>query len=120
MWSAIAVLQGEYRSGMDLAEFLLARIDEDDALVASVQAQLDDPGAPDREAYLVAIRAGTDHGTALRAIIELHSDAHECPVYDHNGDIDNCGWIDEGYCPTVKHLAAIYARYPDYQQEWKP
>lgn len=56
---------------------------------------------------------------AKRAILELHSGSHECPVYDHNGDIDNCGWIDEGDCPTKQHLAAVYSDHPGYRPEWK-
>jgi Family of unknown function (DUF6221) len=136
----------------DLAAFLRARLDEDEAIALAACGHdgrqaiwvlrghesdtgmiregnggavvVYDEGSPD-EAEAAHI-ARHDPARVLRevaagrAILELHDGAHECPVYDHNGDIDNCGWVDDGDCPTKRHLAAVYSDHPDYDPGWAP
>lgn len=48
---------------------------------------------------------------AKRQIVEHHGEPHECPEYD-------VAW--DSPCPTLRHLAAVYADHPDYREEWKP
>lgn len=57
---------------------------------------------------------------AKRRIVALHDSDHECSVYDHHGDVDNCSWVIGGGCSTVKLLALPYADRPGYRDEWRP
>lgn len=56
---------------------------------------------------------------AKRAILELHEGSHECSVYDHNGEIDNCTWVIDGGCSTVLLLAQPYAGHPHFHPSWQ-
>lgn len=58
---------------------------------------------------------------AKRAIMDIHS--------DRDGDCARCSdyaWFaildggehEEFPCPTIRHLAAVYRDHPDYQPEW--
>lgn len=57
---------------------------------------------------------------AKLAIIELHDRNHECSSRDDDGEIDNCSWIYEATCSTVRLLALPYSGRPGYREEWKP
>lgn len=46
---------------------------------------------------------------AKRAILELHAEA----------GMGDCAHSSDP-CPTLRHLAAVYADHPDYQPEWAP
>ena len=56
---------------------------------------------------------------ALRAVVALHDDGHECPAVP-GGAI---GWYDPedvGACLTLRHIAAIWSDHADYDEGWKP
>jgi hypothetical protein len=105
---------------MTLAEFLLARIGDD-------EADLRDPSGADYCDALTGahysnerIRAECD---AKRRIVALHNNAdegHDCTDGWHapHGfrDLD----YDDGPCETLRLLALPYADHPDYREEWKP
>ena len=101
---------------MNITDFLLARIEEDESRAAY---------------YGLALGTGRvlAECTAKRAIIEAH------PPVDYSGmgmtSPDACvvcgievGMSDWEYakgsfpCDTLRALAAIYKDHPDYQQEW--
>ena len=102
--------------GMDITDFLLARIAEDE-----------------KRANYYGLALGTDRVlaecAAKRAIIEAHpitSDVVEvstsikwgyaCETCFSFGDVVE----DHGYCDTLRALAAVYKGHPDYRQEWTP
>lgn len=101
---------------MELVEFLLARIAEDEAMSqAAVRwsegaSQWSDAGEPDWQHIArwdpARVLVECD---AKRRIVELHP--------EH-------GWSHcEGEslpCPTLRLLALPYAEHPDYREEWKP
>jgi hypothetical protein len=101
-----------------LAEFLPARIDEDE------EAGRRDFGPDETVGTWTAwVLAECE---AKRRIMNLHSD-----VLDHGfGDIRHTGMCktcvvgpDEFApypCDTLRALALPYAYYPDYQPEWRP
>ena len=89
-----------------LAEFLAARLDEDEAIAAGA-----DIGEWHREAHAERHNPARvlREAEAKRAILAQH-------------------WPDEWGCQTcqgdmvcpVLHLAAVYSGHADYRQEWKP
>ena len=96
-------------AGPTLAEFLNARLDEDERHADTVGA--------------VAWRTGYTAARVLRevaakrAILYIHDADPKCAVC-HDGGWD---WEPEDWpCPTIRALAAVYSDHPDYLQEWKP
>jgi hypothetical protein len=56
-----------------------------------------------------------------RRVIELHAGDHECSTFnDSIGEIDNCVWVTNGDCSTMRLLAMPYSNHPDYRYEWVP
>lgn len=53
--------------------------------------------------------------TAKRRIVELHGGNHECPSIE-----DNCGWVTDDQCDTIRLLALPYADREGYQSAWSP
>ncbi|SET49974.1 DUF6221 family protein [Nonomuraea wenchangensis] len=49
------------------------------------------------------------------AILDDHEGSHECAGVD-----DNCMWILDGDCPTVRRIASRYRHRPGYLPEWAP
>jgi hypothetical protein len=115
----------------DLAEFLLARIAEDEATDMGLPHRGDCrifggwPGAPDS---FVGCDCGLSTRVlaeceAKRQIVELHAgDAPICmdgfrPGLSHEGLLhsQSTNGVPDGYCDTVRALAAVYADHPDYQ-----
>lgn len=104
---------------MDLSEFLLARIAEDEAGYRDEFYY----GYLDVRERLLAVCE------AHRRIVELH---HPSPEYDTQACVlcqwdrdcdspvfapdDDPEWLWP--CPTLRALAAIYADHPDYRSEW--
>jgi hypothetical protein len=87
-----------------LAEFLLARIAEDEAWAeASASPDYSDaePGTPAHSARILA------ECEAKRRIVEEH----------HRHDAGQRGYGATRY--AVLCLAAVYADHPDYRPEWK-
>lgn len=52
---------------------------------------------------------------AKRRIVEMHGGTHECP-----DDGENCGWIEDRSCDTLRLLALPHAEHADYLPEWAP
>lgn len=112
---------------MTLTEFLLARIAEDEA-AASDQLAKDmglekdyrvdgDINYPD--AIAVGVGRWLAECDAKRRIVDvwiaqwsIAEDGHPSrPLGGEGGEV---------YYEVLCHLAAIYADYPDYQQDWRP
>ena len=121
-----------------LAEFLLARITEDEAVARDfVPEEIANPPI-ERQRWIRARNEWVNlydparvlaECEAKRRIVEEHRDV-ECSNVRCNGSGVHCQTCDEGLkadyghvyapCPTLRHLAAVYADHPDYRQEWKP
>ncbi|WP_017602307.1 DUF6221 family protein [Nocardiopsis lucentensis] len=125
---------------MTIAEFLTARLDEEQRIAQEATEYTDlvygdegpmktlDPGAfgmqynPDIPGLIVDGRRVLREVKAKRAILAEHSEEGRG---DHRG-CNGCGWcpgdevrrndIDE--CPTLRALASVYADHPDYDQTW--
>jgi len=126
---------------MTLTEFLLARINEDEDAARAVNGARWNSQVTllSTDLYGHVIRQHPDRilaeCDAKRKILELHaSDEHEC-VEMHRG-VYSADWPEGTYakageawahpslelhigpCPTLLHLAAVYADHPDYNPEW--
>jgi hypothetical protein len=115
---------------MELSEFLLARIAEDEE-VARERADDDFYVMPDTSAFeavdigpgwVLAVRPARvlAECEAKRRIVETH------PIYP-DGDQHDCPGPWPGYqdapnepCPTLRILALPYADHPDYRESWRP
>jgi hypothetical protein len=102
---------------MTLADFLLARIAEDEGWAGGIHEEdCDPPGCTCGDPARVLAEC-----EAKRRIVELHDRGHECSQYDHHGEVDSCTYAhDFDDCSTLRLLALPYASHPDYQTEWKP
>lgn len=95
---------------MTIVEFLRARLDAREAGIRQA-LKTEDYGVTERD--LIEVQA-------LRRIVDLHEGGHECSVYDHNGDVDNCRWcVDSSDCSTLRLLASIHSDHPDYDPAWR-
>jgi Family of unknown function (DUF6221) len=111
-----------------LAEFLAARLDEDernarDALALWPDTHFTvDPGS----LVIVGFHRRHDPGRVLRevaakrAILDRHVSAartsSRSPACRECDDELRGAWP----CPTIRHLASVYSGHPGYRQEWKP
>jgi hypothetical protein len=108
---------------MTLAEFLLARIAEDEAAVRAEYAR------PELDA-----RRGLAECEAKRRIIEIHGSLVQViPWVDEERNAEDarrghtwcteCGNVDDQPvawpCDTLRLLALPYADHPDYSPEWR-
>lgn len=128
-----------------LADFLLARIGEDEA---AARAEVVEHGVVTAIAPGVlvwhnlgypmsvgpAMHVSTERSVGIqrservlaecaakRAIVGMHSGWHVCPSgngagYTDHGDGSGDEW--EPICPTLRALAAVYAEHEDYRAEW--
>lgn len=97
-----------------LAEFLLARIAEDESMLGEgvySEARLYAQTEPERW------RAEVE---AKRRLVELHRSYGGYGEYCNECDKDDPPSSDGWPCDTLKLLALPYADHPDYRQEWKP
>ena len=92
-----------------LAEFLLARIAEDEADVQKGMLRVSGPAS----AYHILADC-----EAKRRIVEMHRGWHLCPD-GREVDATVGGSIDERQCPTLALLALPYADHPEFNEEWK-
>jgi hypothetical protein len=109
---------------MTLAEFLLARIGEDEAVAQGLTER--DVFAPTQGPDMARVHEDDEYAAlhvgagrvlaecaAKRTIIELHGNGEAwcdyCADYGYNVD---------DRCVTVQALAAVYADHPDYQADW--
>lgn len=101
----------------DLADFLLARIDEQEQALDSCQDWSEcDPsyGCP-------AHPATGDRRNELDSIRQIIDGLRQTAVSSTSpwdGCGDDCEFKEAWW--VLGHLAAPYASHPDYQQEWKP
>lgn len=117
----------------DIAEFVLARIAEDQAIAESVRAERGDVrGDQTRSVQEWAefdssephVAVGHDRMLAecaakRKIIVEHGPDSHQWCIGCHFGsDEERMYKIDE--CPTKRMLAEPYADHPDYRPEWRP
>ena len=86
-----------------LTEFLLARIAEDETDAGGIECF----GVDFLEMYK---RRALAECEAMRAIVARHS--------EHLG-LDRSEDYRNG-CDTLRHLAAVYADHPDYDEAWRP
>ena len=113
---------------MNIAEFLEARIAEDEARAGSGWVRLGDTRweTDNYGRNFLTPSAVLAECKAKRVIAELHG-----PLEDHgwqsgaNHDFlwcGSCGTLDDAPvpfpCETLECLAAVYADHPDYRQEW--
>ncbi|MFF2621229.1 DUF6221 family protein [Oerskovia jenensis] len=112
---------------MKLTDFLLARIAEDDAAVASALAVSDGPatsghewttlydsrhGVFDPEVVMSTARARGEC-EAKRRIIDEHHPVDPCDAHDGIT-------LEAVTCNTLRFLALPYADHPDYDEAWRP
>ena len=111
---------------MDLAEFLLARIDEDEATADGLhdRGRLDVREGCDQYSYDprccdcgVPARVLAECA-AKRAIVEEYR-ASAGPSYE-DADVDYDAGRESGLEAAVRLLASPYAAHPDYRPEWAP
>ena len=111
-------------SGMDITEFLLTRIAEDEreANVCLAQYRRAEGGSTPRWTRQLA------ECEAKRAIIEEHG-PQEVASLDRDSwgkpfiVCRRCAIGDRQViapCHTLKSLATVYADHPDYREEWRP
>jgi len=116
----------------DLAEFLLARIADDESrarILAETRRNVwgaevwDGPESP----YPDTPPRILDDCKAKRQIVELHAEdiEHYCPTVDGSEYFNRLnGWAEAAdnpqICPTLRLLALPYADHPDYLEEWRP
>jgi Family of unknown function (DUF6221) len=122
---------------MQLVEFILQRIDEDEAVARQAVDALV-CGYPDYQTHVTTDTQRADRHVerfgptrvlaecaAKRAILDLHA-----PSTDHGSGYDPycTGCWDEGGqdgapiypCRTVRILVPIYSDHPDYDEAWRP
>lgn len=112
---------------MTLTEFLLARIAEDEAAVASA---LEVSGEPAASGHEWTPNYDAAHGVFESEIVTSTGRAQgECEAKRHilqlHGNDWNprgkCATCDEvGPCDTLRSLAVPYADHPDYDEAWRP
>lgn len=113
----------------DLAAWLTQIWDEDEAQfpkACEAEAEyLRSDGMPDTTAdevreFWLKPETGTEWPFRLariaadRQILAMHTGHHECPSIE-----DNCGWVTDDRCATVRLLASAYADRPGYQEAWR-
>lgn len=93
---------------MTLIEFLVARLDEDEALATRV-VLLDEEGELTGR-YMLTLRVLNDI-EVKRRIIERHAPYDDIQVRRQTRTLAG---------DTLRLLAFPYAEHPDYREEWKP
>ncbi len=103
-------------SVMDLIEFLLARISEDEK---DARLALDGPDFNEAtvEARQKFARPGVGGYDPARVLAEC--EAKRRIVESYNSP-DSVGSYGDGLWEALAHLALPYADHPDYREEWRP
>lgn len=97
---------------MTLAEFLLARIEEDEQIALYAPEYVDTPGwSPDAVSHLMrwAPNRVMEECRAKRRIVELGEYARTA------GDIG----LEVGLLVAQEVLASVYRLHPDYREDWR-
>lgn len=129
---------------MTLIEFLTARLDEDERAARFAFADHNDAGPEWTEVRSGAVSVG-DHEDELftfdagisrhivrhdpaRVLREIAAKRAVLDLHTWTASLDGC-WSCSGDhgadptpapCETLRHMAAVHADHPDYQQEWAP
>lgn len=112
---------------LTLTDFLLARIAED---LRRATREVPCPDFDPMSGYACGVlHTETDPRAkaeceAKRQIVAQHE---QVSTSEGGTGCENCDWDerygevlgDEGPCPTVRILAAVYADHPDYREEWR-
>ena len=99
---------------MDLTEFLLARIAEDEAW------QREHAHFHEAPEYVPPWWKRVDRECeAKRRIVERHR-FKPIPKYDTRPQLDWCACLKDWPCPDLLDLASVYADHPDYDEDWRP
>lgn len=104
---------------MDLAEFLAARLGEDEAAANDERIWFGPfPEAiKESEGELIIQKERVlAEVAAKRAILARHAEAQGWSYPPGDGDEA----VQDELVTVVRHLAAVYSDHPDYRQEWKP
>jgi hypothetical protein len=111
----------------DLAVFVAARLDEDEAAAKAVRGFY---GGYDSGSAIFAKRFGQarvlSEIAAKRAILgrhKPHETAFKGPACDWcSDDVDDRPqlWKEPWPCPDARSLAAVWSDHPDYRPEWAP
>jgi hypothetical protein len=103
---------------MTLTEFILARLDEDEAAVKALRVVVD-PGT-----YL---SSGIERPTELDAATAAHCDRYyprrvlaEVAAKRALVEMDEDDRYSDAYVVAIRALAAVYADHPDYDEAWRP
>lgn len=120
---------------MDLATFLRARLDEDEAALRPLVNGRDGqrlPGgwdhwgeAGEHISHAVDFTRMLHQVEANRAILEAHAEEPEWPqrckvCLSDRRDFPELWNPDAWPCLTLRAIAAVYSDHPDYKPEWKP
>lgn len=123
---------------MNITEFLLARIAEDETAVSGHDFSYVewDTGVPKcrHPEHVVGYSASCWKAVisaralrqcaAYRRIVERHSQIETATIQDHGGqdEVTYCGHcgtdLDEGDCPDLLDLTSIWSDHPDRQEGW--
>ncbi len=132
---------------MSLADFLLARIAEDEALARRAAQEFDGVGVSTRPTWgrrqwefrvdrrnpaLVDFLVAHSPARVLaeceakRRIVELHQPRRQHPEWVAMGQLPSCAECGSDVsrrvwpCATIGTLALPYADHPDYDEAWRP
>jgi hypothetical protein len=100
----------------DLAEFLLARIAEDEATVTTALAdptRWDAGDWIDRAWSPVRVLAECEAKREIVRAYQLRAEQGS----GRGGEV--IGYHATGVAVAIRHLAAVYADHPDYRDEWR-
>lgn len=127
-----------------LVEFLRARLDEDEAKAAPLARPVEKQGLVDWPAAIAALGPGwygylvrhrpdriLREVAAKRRIVDAHPIDDDLSEYARSCGVGlsfGCGVCHEwdgvvtgdGYCGTLRLLAAPYSDHPDYNPDWAP
>ena len=105
----------------DLAEFLLARVAEDETVARAARGSglHDDRPAVKEWIGLANPERALVWSDARRRIVALHRIVPRPDGADgYVALCAGCGHADP--CPTLRLMSLPYAEHPDYREEWRP
>lgn len=106
-----------------VAQFLTARLNEDEAALRVEQIEVPPSRNPDGSWMTVPGQWKPGDARALaevaakRRIIDDYMQSH-ANQWSHPGDLATKGALLAHFAAVI-HLASVYSDHPDYQQEWK-
>jgi hypothetical protein len=105
---------------MTITEFLLARIEEDEAYARDIPGRSAFVPMPADAEIVVAYPGSYDRmlaeAEAKRMIVELHDDGLKEQIERRDGSALGAGLMHDD---VIRALASVYAAHPDYQAEWQ-